>query len=381
MHLGKRLRELANLEMTRINKAKEVLLDAVNRKKYNDFLDGKMSEGIEDILLEVDPFEEYREENWEELKEEILEVEPLEEVEVVREPEADYDDIRVVTRPSPTRLPFWERLKSSVKTYETQGRIRSKVRDREWGTGFRRSQMPSDENYNVEFETETEAEDRTVITPPPPPPPPPPPSAENQSPESKVQSPTQPPLPPPPDDEIKINVIVDIDEETEAGSREPTAKGGKPRAESRKPAAKGGKPKAGRRKPGKKSVHDMKTLEPLVMEEIPKGDKEEVMVWKHHKHKSKLQGLEPKEEFKPKYTKPERYLRSKKRRSRADELDEWTNQHRISRHKDEDKKQKPKKHKHDMDLEMMDMSPQDLPEEAPGKERGTKEKAKKKREK
>jgi curved DNA-binding protein CbpA len=332
MHLGKRLRELANLEMTRINKAKEVLLDDEKRKKYNEFLDGKRTEDLEDIILEVDPFEEYEEENWEEIREEILEVEPLEEailvddyvevetieeeplaipkpkVEPVRPPPAAAERQQVPQQPQPkpapqpqpqpqsrqqvpppgyppraavVKLPFWKRLKT-------------KVAARDMGSGIRKLTA-------AQRSKQRRTPRPAGVSRPPPRVPPPPPGYI------------------PKEDDIRVNII------------------SKQQAESKKVEI------WDKYAMDARSVPD--EISPIEMEVIDEDGSATRKIQEEKRkameaRESRLKGLEPKDDFKPK----------------------WTKESRIITESKEEKKEKKKEWKKDkageedtMDLEPMEM--------------------------
>ncbi|UCH89902.1 MAG: J domain-containing protein [Thermoplasmata archaeon] len=298
MHLGKRLRELANLEMTRINKAKEVLVDDDKRRRYDEYLDGTRTEDLEDIILEVDPFEEYEEENWEEIREEFLEVEPLEEAIPVEEQPDSKDGIgestpemdrhAVTAEPPPqdrsyippppkpraspvVKMPFWERLKTKVQTYEMGAGLKKR------GASQRTTRKG----------TSKSAGGRRA--PPPPPVPPPPPGYR------------------PDDRDIKINII-----STPQGKLKEVEVWDKYARDARE-------------------IHD--DIKPIEMEIVDEDGRTTRKIQEEKKkalaqRKSRLKGLEPKDDYEPKWTsssgkgsriKEER--RGKKEESEEDPMD------------------------------------------------------------
>ena len=333
MHLGKRLRELAELEMKRINKAKEVLLDPEKRKRYDEFLDGNRTTDLEDIVMEVDPFQGFEEASWEELKEEILEVEPMDEQGEVAEAEVVSDEETTSTeqltgtyyytpgaipkpeKPPPSRLPFWKRVKDTVASYDRfrreqrSSRHRQDISEKEWREGYRRYEQDSRERAVPRPQPQPEIKQEPVITPPPPaPPPPPPPPQRRRKPPSKRKR------RPPRTDDIKINLIVELDEDQVDWSDHGY--------EYDYGYVYADKPEYDDREERKKKVYEFKEMDPLQMEVVDEKQYVDVRKLRHKKYKSRLEGLEPRDDYELKWTKSkkgERYRRKRK----MDELEEW----------------------------------------------------------
>lgn len=290
MHLGKRLRELANLEMTRINKAREVLSDDEKRKRYDEYLQGTRTDDIEDIVLEVDPFEEYEEENWEELRDEILEVDPLEEPVAVEELpeqpdspelifETDTNSYSVQTEvpkevpaepTAPSKPPFWDRLKSTIKLKETiRKKPRTKDRDsefleRDWISGLRKiAPTPKSRTGGRPASTDEIVTAEVIKLHP------------NTPSKSRSYKPDE--------DDIKVNVLIDLEEKSK------THEDAEIWDEFVDDNSGSGLDD---------STLDFEDLEPLEMELVDSGKPE-----KHQKKReSRLKGLEPKDDFIPKWT-------------------------------------------------------------------------------